>query len=152
MLYYVIVVKIWIEEKEIKKMQNLLNEEITAELQTLNGMTDIGNGEYSEIIKGVTSLIDRSTAIDKLEIDKEMKLREQDQQLYLQEMQLQLQKDQYISDRRSKTAQILITIGTAVLTAAITVWGTNTTLKFEEEGIVTTSAGKSFLGRLIPKK
>lgn len=80
------------------------------------------------------------------------KLNLQEEQAKQKEQELNLQKEQAKNEKVHNTSQTLIMIGTALLTAVITIWGTNKTLKFEEEGTVTTSAGKSFLGRLIPKK
>ena len=131
-------------KKEDFKMKELLNEEIRSELEELKGV-QIGTDEYDIAVAGITKLIDKAIDIDKFDA-------EQSGLTNMQVQQLVLQKYQCKQESKHKTAQLLITIGTAVLTAAITIWGTRTTLQFEERGTVTTSAGRSFLGRLIPKK
>jgi uncharacterized membrane protein (DUF106 family) len=153
-------------------MKDLLVEEVKSELGELSKL-DVGTQEYTAAITGITKLMEKSVEIDRFEAEKLDKLNLNDQErlkreqmeqerkdrLSLQEMQMEiqrrqikLQEEQQKANVRNNTLQILTMVGTTVLTAAITVWGTNTTLEFEKEGTVTTSAGKSFLGKLFNKK
>ena len=55
-------------------------------------------------------------------------------------------------DRKDRRFKNGIALGGIVLPLAVTIWGTLKTLKFEEEGTVTTMMGRGFINKLIPKK
>lgn len=47
--------------------------------------------------------------------------------------------------------KLITSVAAVVVPAAVTVWGTCEVLKFEEEGTITTNAGRGFMNRLIPR-
>jgi len=86
------------------------------------------------------------------ETDRQDRLNLQSKQLELQQEQFELQMVQHNENKKNNALQILVAIGTTLLTVGLTVWGTNTTLNFEKEGTVTTSAGRGFIAKLFSKR
>ena len=118
-----------------------LAEEIVDELDDLKGL-EMGTKEYEIAVNGITKLMDRAIEIDKMELDREHKekSRELENKLKLKELEI---------DQRDKTIRNCLTgfsVGGGIL---LTVWGTFKTLKFEETGTVTTSAGRKFVDNLL---
>lgn len=157
-------------------MKELLTEEITSEMDILSKMP-IGTTDYTAAVNGVTKLVEKVVELEKFEAEKNDKLETQkkqeelqraqiekiemerqdrldlqSKQLELQQKQLDLQEKQHKQNVKNTTMQILLAVGTTIFTAAVTIWGTKTTLEFEKEGTVTTSAGRSFLGQLFNKR
>lgn len=157
-------------------MKDLLTEEIRSEFTGLAEM-QLGAGDYSATVTGVAKLMEKAVELEKFEAERKDKLDEQrrneeldavkreldeqerENRLYLQEKQLEfqqrqieLQEQQHKQTKKGNTIQTLVTVGTALLAAGVTVWGTIVTLDFEKDWTITTSAGKGFLGRLFTKK
>lgn len=122
-------------------IKTLLHEEIESEFKELE-KTQVGSDEYKASIDGISKLIDRSIEISKLEAD--IKNKEDTREIETQ-LELKKQKD----ERRNKTIANVLT-GTSIVSGIVlTVWGTLKTLKFEETGTVTTSAGRSFINGIV---
>ena len=103
--------------------------------------------------------------------ERQDKLDLQQQQLKIEQLQLERDEAKLAAERedrrisgnqavevanRQRTQAIITTIVTATVTVGLgigsmllNVWGTNKTLKFEETGTVTTSAGKSHINKLF---
>jgi len=114
-------------------IETLLHEEIQDGFDALSRM-ERGTEMHKTTVDEVAKLFDKAIEIEKLEIEakEREKAREEDRK-----------------DRRVKNG---IAIGGIVLPLAVTIWGTFKTLKFEEEGTVTTMMGRGFINKLIPKK
>lgn len=125
-------------------IENQLRVEIASELEEL-GKMQIGSEEYKATVDGVTKLVDRAIEMEKLNNDIQEKDldRETDKELRMKAL------DDERHDRWIKNA---ITVITFAGTVGLTVWGTRTSIDFEKEGTITTYAGRSFFGRLFPKK
>lgn len=94
---------------------------------------DPSSKEYSAAVDSVTKLMDRAIEIEKFEAseahnEKQMK-----------------------EDRKSRIVKHCIDVGSVVLPLTLTVWGTLVSLKFEEEGTITTTVGKKTLDRLFKR-
>lgn len=122
-------------------IKTLLHEEIESEFKELE-KTQVGSDEYKASIDGISKLIDRSIEISKLEAD--IKDKEETRELDTQ-LELKKQKDEY----RNKTIANVLTGASIISGIALTVWGTLKSLKFEETGTVTTSAGRNFINGII---
>jgi hypothetical protein len=55
-------------------------------------------------------------------------------------------------DKRDRLIKNIIGAAGIVLPLIVTIWGTKVSLKFEEEGTITTQMGRGFIQRLFPKK
>ena len=114
-------------------IETLLHEEIQDGFDALSKM-ERGTEIHKTTVDEVAKLFDKAIEIEKIEIEakEKAKAREEDRK-----------------DRRFKNG---IAVGGIVLPLAVTIWGTFKTLKFEEEGTVTTIMGRGFINKLIPKK
>lgn len=126
------------------KLETLLREEITTELQELNKMA-VGTDEYEKAVNGITKLVDRVIKMDEndLEYQDRAEAREKDAEL----------KEKQINDeRKDRLAKNLLTVASIVVPVGVTIWGTLKSFEFEKEGTVTTIMGRGFISKLLPKK
>lgn len=122
----------------------LLDDVIINELKNLKdtkGETD----EYKATVECVTKLMDRSIEIKKLTFDQTNKLSRQ-----VIDDKAKVKQDE--EDRKDRLIKNCISIAGIVIPALITIWGTLKSLKFEQDGTVTSMAGRAFVSRLFPKK
>lgn len=121
-----------------------LKEEIEAEFVKLSTM-EPGTDEHKATVDSVTKLMDRAIEMNKVEVDAEDKeaIRENDLRLKQQQME---------DEKKDRLIKNIIGAAAVVLPLAVTIWGTKVSLKFEEEGTITTQMGRGFIQRLFPKK
>ena len=122
----------------------LLDDVIVNELKNLKdakGETD----EYKATVECVTKLMDRSIEIKKLTFDQTNKLNRQ-----IFDDKAKVKQDE--EDRKDRLIKNCISVAGIVIPALITIWGTLKSLKFEQDGTVTSMAGRAFVSRLFPKK
>lgn len=122
----------------------LLDDVIVNELKNLKdtkGETD----EYKAMVECVTKLMDRSIEIKKLTFDQTNKLSRQ-----VIDDKAKVKQDE--EDRKDRLIKNCISVAGIVIPALITIWGTLKSLKFEQDGTVTSMAGRAFVSRLFPKK
>lgn len=126
------------------RIDTLLQQEIEKELGELSKI-ELGTEKYESTVNGVTKLMDRAIEIKKIDVDRldKAEIRDMDNELKLKQMADE-KKDRFWKN-------ILTGLGIAIPTGA-TIWGTLKTLKFEEEGTVTTIMGRGFINKLLPKK
>lgn len=119
----------------------MLQDEIENELEEL-GKIEIGSEQYKVTVEGLTKLIDRSIEIDKINFEMDDKIEDRETDLEVKNKQIEEDK----KDRRIRNG---ISIAGLAIPAIITVWGTLKTLKFEEEGTVTTLAGRAHIQKMF---
>ena len=145
-----------------QKNRQLLEDEISAEFNTLQDM-ELGSEPYKTAVDQLTKLMDRSISLDKLdnESDDKVKDRESDMNYKTEQLandkeyrdsDIALRKEQMNNDKRDRLIVNIITAAGIIIPSFITVWGTYKTLKFEEQGTVTTIMGRGFINKLLPKK
>ena len=125
-------------------IETLLHEEIQDGFDALSRM-ERGTETHKTTVDEVAKLFDKAIEIEKLEM--EAKEREK-----AREIEASLKRAQMEEDRKDRRVKNGIALGGIVLPLAVTIWGTFKTLKFEEEGTVTTMMGRGFINKLIPKK
>jgi hypothetical protein len=121
-----------------------LNTEIETLTKALEGMTP-GTDPHKAAIDELTKLMDRAIKLQELENEQKNKelIREDDKALKLEQAK---------EDKKDRLIKNIIAAAGIVLPLGVTIWGTRTSLKFEEEGTVTTILGRGFINKLIPKK
>ena len=122
----------------------LLDDVIANELKNLKeakGETD----EYKAAVECVTKLMDRSIEIKKFTFDQTNKLTRQ-------AIDDKAKAKQDEEDKKDRLIKNCISGAGIAIPALITIWGTLKSLKFEQEGTVTSMAGRAFVSRLFPKK
>ena len=125
-------------------IKTLLEVEIEDQFDKMSEM-EKGSDEYKATVDSAIKLTDRMIELEKLEderLDKEQS-RKFDSELKLSEVK---------EDRKDRIIKNCISVAGIVLPIIVTVWGTKTSLKFEEEGTITTSIGRGFINKLLPKK
>lgn len=123
------------------KNETMLHEEIQSELEELSKI-EVGSEKYKVAVDGVSKLMDRAIEIDKLNADAQEKIESRETELNLKLKQMEEDK----KDRKARNTIALVGIG---IPAAVSIWGTLKTLKFEEVGTVTTLAGKEHLRKIF---
>lgn len=121
-------------------MNSLLDEVIKKELEELKEM-DTGSDQYKATVDGVTKLIDRTIEIERVKSE----IEERENQMVRGAVDAE-------DGRRDQLFKNCIAVAGIVIPSAITIWGTVKSLKFEEEGTVTTIMGRGFINKLLPKK
>lgn len=125
-------------------IETLLHEEIQDGFDALSRM-ERGTEIHKTTVDEVAKLFDKAIEIEKIEVEAKEKAK-------AREIEASLKRAQIEEDRKDRRVKNGIAIGGIVLPLAVTIWGTFKTLKFEEEGTVTTIMGRGFINKLIPKK
>lgn len=114
-------------------VENLLCDEIRRELEKLKEM-EVGSEQHKETVDSVTKLTDRAIELEKIEVES------------------QKHDDDRKDEQIDRLIRNCIAAAGIAIPSIITVWGTLKSLKFEEEGTVTTIVGRGFINKLLPKK
>ena len=122
------------------KFKTQLVTEINEELETI-GKMEVGSDEHKGAVDSVAKLMDRAIELEKLEVERE-KCGDEN---YYKDAQL-------ASDKKDRIVKDIINAASIIVPTTLAVWGTFVTLKFEETGTVTTTAGRNFFSKLFPKK
>lgn len=117
---------------------------ISKELECLE-TSALGSEEYAAALDGVTKLMDRAIEMEKLNVDIQDReqAREGEKELKLKEIG---------EEHHDRIVKNCIAVASILIPTAVTIWGTLKSIEFEKEGTITTFAGRSFFGRLFPKK
>lgn len=122
------------------EIETMLHKQLVTELNELKN-AEIGSEQRRATVDEMTKLMDRAIKMEELGIEREAK--ENDRLLKIQQMD---------EDRKDRLVKNCMTAAGIILPVMLTVWGTLTSLKFEEEGTVTTIVGRGFVNKLLPKK
>lgn len=122
------------------EIETMLHKQLVSELNDLKE-TEAGSDQRRATVDELTKLMDRAIKMEELGIEREAK--ENDRLLKIQQMD---------EDRKDRLVKNCMTAAGIILPVMLTVWGTLTSLKFEEEGTVTTIVGRGFVNKLLPKK
>lgn len=122
------------------EIETMLHKQLATELSEME-KTEIGSDQRRAAVDELTKLMDRAIKMEELGIEREAK--ENDRLLKIQQMD---------EDRKDRLVKNCMTAAGIILPVMLTVWGTLTSLKFEEEGTVTTIVGRGFVNKLLPKK
>ena len=125
-------------------VESLLHEELNREFEKLKGM-EVGNEAYSKTVEGLTKLADMAAEIDKMKVEHNEKLEAQRMDNYFRTQQME-------DENKDRLIKNILSAVSIIGGFAITVWGTKTSIKFEETGTITTIMGRGFINKLIPKK
>lgn len=126
------------------RIEELLEKEICEDLENLSN-TEFGSDEYKVGIDAVTKLIDRKNELRRIEVDRIEKTesRKADEEYKAKQIK---------ENRIEKIVGYVVNVAGIVIPVVVTIWGTKVSLKFEEEGTITTTAGRNFFSRLFFKK
>ena len=125
-------------------IETLLYEEIDAEFDKLSKL-EPGTEQHKAAAETLAKLMDRAIEMDRVESESEDRAAARESEMQLKERQL-------ADEKKDRWWKNIIGVAGVVLPLAVTIWGTNKSLKFEEEGTVTTPIGRGFINKLLPKK
>jgi hypothetical protein len=121
-----------------------LYEVIKEDFDKLKG-NDLGSDERKAALDEVTKLMDRAIEIEKINTDCQSKAKTLESEELMRKQQIE-------DEKKDRLIKNLISVAGIVLPIGLTIWGTKVSLKFEEEGTVTTIMGRGFINKLLPKK
>lgn len=124
-------------------IKTMLDTEIQGEFSELANI-EVGTEPYKIAVNGVTQLLDRQIELKKIEIERDEKAEALEMEMRLKSQQMRDDR----ADRIVKHVMSLITIGASI---GLTVWGTRTAIKFEETGTISTTVGRLFFNKIVPK-
>lgn len=125
-------------------IETLIDVELVDRFEELSKMEG-GSEQYKLTNDGISKLLNQRLEIEKLAIEAENKKRDRlDEQSFRNVQAAEERKDRII-----KHCLTALSIGSSV---GLTIWGTYKSLKFEETGTITTSAGRNFIRNLFSKK
>lgn len=108
---------------EPTNVEDLLLSEIGtlfAKLEKLEAGTD----EYSKVNAELVKLIERAESMEKFHIERD-------------------------ENRKDRIVKYGIAIGSTILEVSVLIWGAKKSWKFEETGTITSTAGRSFMGKIL---
>lgn len=126
------------------KIKTLLEEEIQKELQILS-KAQVKSDEYKSVLDGITKLTGLVIEFEKVDNDKYDKEDIRYNEYKVKHAELEM-------ERKDRLVKNCLTGASIVTGIGLTIWGTCVTFKFEETGTITSSLGRGFINRILPKK
>jgi hypothetical protein len=125
-------------------IETLLHDEIETEFTKLSEL-EPGTDEHKVTVDELTKLMDRAIELEKIDRESEDKAAARDSEERTKKQQLE-------DEKKDRVVKNVLCAAGVVLPILVTIWGTKVSLKFEEEGTITTQMGRGFIQRLFPKK
>lgn len=125
-------------------IETLLYEEIDTEFEKLSQL-EPGTEQHKAAADTLAKLMDRAIEMNRVESESEDRAETRESEMKLKEQQLS-------DEKKDRWVKNIIGAAGVILPLIVTIWGTKTSLKFEEEGTVTTPIGRGFINKLLPKK
>lgn len=126
-------------------IETLIDVAIEDEFNKFSEIKEAGTEQGKTVVDGITKLLDRKLEMEKLEIERHDK--EENRRIDA-ELKMKQMKD----ERTDRIVKNCITGVSVVGGLALTVWGAIMSWKFEENGTITSTAGRKFMGNLFFKK
>lgn len=123
------------------KNEIMLHEEIKNELEELSKL-GVGSDEYKVAVDGVTKLMDRAIKIDELNSNAKDKVESREAEYDFKQKQMN-------EEKKDRIVKNIITGFSIGIPAAVAIWGTIITLKFDEVGTITSIAGKEHTRKIF---
>ena len=111
--------------------------------------TEVGSEEHKALVDAIAKLEDRSLEIERIQIDAVDKEKAREREFKNDILEHNLKCEQMENERKNEVVKHIITIGTTVVTVIVTIWGVRVSLKFEEQGTITTTVGRSMFNSII---
>lgn len=112
------------------EIETMLHDRIVKDFKNMDNM-DPGSEEYKNTAATLNQFMDRAIEMEKIHVDKEDKLETREE------------------DRKDRLIKNVFTGINVLGGIGLVIWGTNKTMRFEETGTITTSAGKKFINRIF---
>lgn len=132
---------------DTQNIETLLEQEIAEDLVGLKNL-ELGSEEYKVATEKVAKLMDKAIEFKRIDVD----VQKEENRKFSELNDNRLKQEQLNTEKKHKWIGHIVTFITFAGGILVTIWGTNKTLKFEETGTVTTSAGRAHIGNLFRKK
>lgn len=143
----------------------MLMSEINSELKILSKI-DLGTEEYVKTVNGIAKLVEQYRDLAKLDIECDIRSNDtliKSRELDLKEKELENKSRELEANEKSKKidrffdvsdklVRNVISVAGIVLPLYVTAWGAYASFEFEREDTITTTMGRGFLNKLLPKK
>ena len=128
---------------ELKKVENEVEEKVKN--RELDNDLKLKQLEKDNELKLAQIEKENALKLAQIEKDNELKMKQIEKEEKFKQEQLE-------EDKKDRLWKNGIAIAGIIIPSLITIWGTIKSLKFEEEGTVTTIMGRGFINKLLPKK
>jgi hypothetical protein len=132
------------KEKLKMSIETKLELELDRDFDKLDDL-EVGTEQHTEASKVLIQLLDRKIEMDKFE--SEMRDKEETRKI-----ETELKRKQMDDDRKDRLIRNCLTGVSIISGVGVTVWGALKSWKFEETGVVTSTAGRKFISNLFSKK
>ena len=125
-------------------IKSLVDEEIRSEIEEISKI-EVGSEKHKASVDALAKLLDKSIELERLDVEAQEKYESRIAENELKMKQLQ-------DEKRDRIVKNVLTGVSVVGGFGVTIWGTLKSLKFEENGVVTSIVGRGFIQKLLPKK
>jgi hypothetical protein len=125
---------------------------VIANILTKMECMDPGSEEYAALANVLTSLTDRSIAMERVNQESIDKAAARDRDTKNDILEHNIKCEQLKDDHIDRLVKNVLTGLGIVLPICLTIWGTHASFKFEKDGVITTTLGRVFVNRLAGKK
>ena len=125
-------------------VKTLLEVEIQDEFEKLSEM-EVGSEKHKTTIDGLSTLVGKFIEMENKDIEHEEQRKNRKDDLELKIKQIE-------DEKKDRLIKNCIAVAGIVIPSVITVWGTIKSIKFEQEGTITTIMGRGFVNKLLPRK
>ena len=128
----------------MKSINSLAEEEIRSEIEEISKI-EVGSEKHKASVDALAKLLDKSIELERLDVEAQEKY---ESRIAENELKMKQLKD----EKRDRIVKNVLTGVSVVGGFGVTIWGTLKSLKFEENGVVTSIVGRGFIQKLLPKK
>ena len=125
-------------------IKSLVDEEIRSEIEEISKI-EVGSEKHKASVDALAKLLDKSIELERLDAEAQEKY---ESRIAENELKMKQLKD----EKRDRIVKNVLTGVSVVGGFGVTIWGTLKSLKFEENGVVTSIVGRGFIQKLLPKK
>ena len=125
-------------------IKRLVDEEIRSEIEEISKI-EVGSEKHKASVDALAKLLDKSIELERLDVEAQEKY---ESRIAENELKMKQLKD----EKRDRIVKNVLTGVSVVGGFGVTIWGTLKSLKFEENGVVTSIVGRGFIQKLLPKK
>ena len=125
-------------------IKSLVDEEIRSEIEEISKI-EVGSEKHKASVDALAKLLDKSIELERLDVEAQEKY---ESRIAENELKMKQLKD----EKRDRIVKNVLTGVSVVGGFGVTIWGTLKSLKFEENGVVTSIVGRGFIQKLRPKK
>lgn len=129
---------------EVDKMNGVIDK-LIKKLESL----EPGTEEHDKVATTLVKVLKQTGELEQVNQDVIDKAAARERNLKNDILEHSLKREQMENERKNEVVKHIITIGTTVVTVIVTIWGVRVSLKFEEQGTITTTVGRSMFNGII---